>query len=425
MDTVKISGTLTTQGGKDCIQISLPIWDKKTEAWPNRKIWIPIDAIPDLISVLCPYNESLEKPTSRQSKKGKNQATICEKLIGELKAYLYNGTTVIASYNNCRKKYEQYQASLKDQQKWACYSKKCVEHYENLKRFENVYNSKIHDYTLLFDAVKGDLACFAGCNSSDAYETLFSSLLNKKRHVAACLVKNANLLDAIGDIPPFPQYTEPTFEETGGDTGDFNDYNSLPEHLKTIKLVTSLQKETAEANNADMDLLKDLCNAWEQQNSNIANAKNYYNSEAETYVQQSREAQAKCEEYKQTAKLYLTEARKKMAFLNSHKKEWFYYRLLQAALPLMIEIGSLDDDIGSEKAVSLYEKAWDLLRQFNSENEEYQFQWITPTDDIFKKSKRIRVDFIAGEANWPGLYLSSSENADELICVSPGYVFDE
>ena len=64
MDTVKISGTLTTQEGKDCIQISLPIWDKKTEAWPNRKIWIPIDAISDLISVLCPYNESIEKPTS-------------------------------------------------------------------------------------------------------------------------------------------------------------------------------------------------------------------------------------------------------------------------------------------------------------------------------------------------------------------------
>ena len=103
-------------------------------------------------------------------------------------------------------------------------------------------------------------------------------------------------------------------------------------------------------------------------------------------------------------------------------KDWYYYRLLQLACPLMEKVRLEEGEFNAQDAVSLCKQIWELLNDFNKESKKYQFRWITHQDEVSIKSQNISIDFVAGEADWPGLYLYTLDNPEKFICITPGRI---
>ena len=398
----------------DCIVITF-LKPKKTD--PDNIKWskygespsIPKSAIPYLIRAL----EQQMQPKCVQTDDDKYK-----KLTDQLVVYRQQGKKIEDYYSKCINSYSAFNRNLQLIRNLETYLSELKEYYEKIKKLEEAYNSEVGDYMPVFNTIMEDLACFAGCTSDDLFDPLSSSIYNRKRHMSYFISKKRALLDAMGDLAPLPDIREPLLNEKTTDV----EY-PCPEKYSDIKRkIKELLDETKDDDCPSPTALPDICAKWETYTNAIKETNKYFFSVAKYYNEQIQEIKNKKDNLELDRDRYLREAERKRKDIFSHDKERCYYRLLQLVYPLVKEICSEEDDMAPEKAVSFRNRAWEVLECFNRENREYRFRWVTHNDEDCLQSEYIRVDFIADEACWPGLYLYSPQNPEKLICVTPGHI---
>lgn len=408
---------------KEYLEVIFFKWAKnKYKAFDS--VNIPVSDVPEIISKLQKALQSEQEEITQNSEDDGSKVD-AEELKKNLKAYISSGERIKAAAKSFKSEYSESEKCLRKLQNSECYQKKLETHYEELEKIEEMYNLKIRDYMPIFNAVKEDWACFAGCVSENSFESLSASMFNKKSHMSRYVAKNMKLLDEMGDIPDFSEFETPSRTENQVDDGTLN----LPEqYYKYVEIINSLMeypKDVIEINGLSFEELSDICSQWEPYTDEINSMRKYFTSEKKrcmekkcVYEEKYAECGSKIAQYQQGIKTMT-------ANIWSHEKEWYYYRLLRLACPLMKEVCAKEGEFNAEEAVSLCGQTWKLLDDFNRESKKYQFRWIAHQDEVSMKSEQICVDFIEGEADWPGLYLYTLDNQEKFICITPGRISAE
>lgn len=424
-DSIKITTEkYRSKNGFDYIKVTF--WGRnKFERYPKiASLNIPADDIPEIISELQKAVQSDRSETTQNAEGNWNgpKNLNAEDLKEKIKVYIRLEKGIREDVRGFEAAYSECEKSLRELQNLRCHFKKLKEYYEKLEKIEDMYNLKIRDFMPIFNAVKEDWACFAGCVSEDLYESLLASIFNKKMHMSHFVSKNEKLLDKMGDIPDFPQFETPLSSEDEAGAGECKWPEKYYEYVGKIDNLREYLGNPEEIGGLSFDELSAICDKWEPCTEEIRLMRTYFLSGKDECIRKKDEYEEKCAKYKSEIKEYQQGSQTLASNIWAHEKEWYYYRLLQLACPLMKKVCSEEGEFNAEDAVSLCGQMWNLLGDFNKESKKYQFCWITHRDEACVKSQDISVDFVAGEADWPGLYLYSLNNPEKLICVTPGRI---
>lgn len=412
-----------SKNGLKYIKVTFYKQDKSLKHRKGTSVDIPASDIQEIISELQKEVQSDWEKTTQNFEEDRRYIDIvnAEELKENLKAYILSGKKVDAAAKCFADAYSKSEECLVELHNLERYQKKLELYYEKLEKIEEMYNLKIRDYMPLFNAVKEDLACFAGCVSENLFESLSASIFNKKLHMSQYVARNMNLLDKMSDIQDFPELESPSYKKKEG-----NDTYTLPEqyyeYVEKINSLMEYSKDIEEIRGLSLEDVSYICSQWEPYTEEICLMGTYFSSEKKRCIEKKREYENKCTECKSMIEQYEQGAKTVAANILSHEKEWHYYRLLQLACPLIKEICSKEGEFNSEEAICLCKQTWKLLDDFNKENRKYQFCWISHHDEVSMKSEDICVDFIEGEADWPGLYLYTLDNPEKFICIAPGRI---
>ena len=409
---------------EDGVWIKLTIWNDEKKCWEERCDLVRKDTVPKLISKLKDVIEKEKKTSRKSSEKTKPEPDTAPSLNDlniQLNNYQKSGKEVLGLLKECTHTCLDSQRYIQRSNASEDYLKRAMKYYESLKQDERIYDTEVCDYIRIFNEIKGDFACFAGCISEELYDSLSASILNKKRHMSLYIQKNADLLNKMGDITALPRYKEPMLYKDAQDNAECKGLKKYDDAIGQIKMLLDKSENVSHLSVPD---LYAVCEEWSRYEQMMQDMQTELTKQNENYCIIMEGYKSKNSKYYKDAQRYLAESQKKAAAIRSHEKEWEYYRLLRLAYPLMKKICSLEDETDPAAAVPLFRQTWELLDCFNGENRNYKFRWITHSDEVCMKSEDIRVDFMAGEANWPGLYIYPAENPEELICVAPGSVSD-
>jgi len=102
---------------------------------------------------------------------------------------------------------------------------------------------------------------------------------------------------------------------------------------------------------------------------------------------------------------------------------WEYAYLLKSFLPVIEKLAACTE-IDENTAVWAGSELNRIVEGYKCQNEEMRFLWVFPDSVICNESESVRIDFIAAEADCPGLYfeLKSQREEKTLVCVTPGHV---
>ncbi len=291
--------------------------------------------------------------------------------------------------------------------------------YSRRKKEEAVYLERISVYAGVFDGIRDDLICLAGCTSAQSYEELLASISNSMRNLKYRMKKNGELLSRMTAVTEPEPYREPEEEESSAYERSMEEGPVPP----IIKEMETLLRESRDAAQWEDSEIRALLEEW----SRFATKEN--KEELRRMKEERDQLQKETEEdEKITAKnlerreQYLAEARRTAAYLQLREKDWVYFRLLQIMKPVMEQISRTEDVPDQATALSLGLQIRKGIEVFNEESRKYKFRWISHDSLECRESERIRVDFIPGEASWPGLYLYSVREPEKLLCVSPGHI---
>lgn len=289
-------------------------------------------------------------------------------------------------------------------------------YYERMKDAEQSYRESIGRYMPLFEELKPDLACFAGCTQESLYEELSVSIENKQRHLKSIVLRNRQLFDDLKDlrICAYTQILGEAFLDTEGkmDTDD-----GLPDKVSDfvkdlLRLLLKIEASDNKSQYAD-----ELERLWSKNKQKALQAQRFFKEEKDEALERPKDESLK------EAKVYQTEAEKIRKYICSREKDWSYVRLLQMALPLIEEIAEQEEEREAGWYKKMAEGLYQLLLDFNKESDKARFCWVACDDRLCEESESIRVDFIAGEARWPGLYLYYAGEEKEMICIAPGSAY--
>lgn len=285
------------------------------------------------------------------------------------------------------------------------------EYYQQMKKADQRYREYIGRYMPVFEELKPDLACFAGCTQESCYPELSVSIENRQNHLKYIFLHNKLLFENLKNmqIPACSEILGEAFLDTE-EKRDIDDM--LPDEVKDfVTLLLNLLSEIEYAGNK-CQYVEKLERIWDRKKA--LQAQRFFEKEKDKALKRPKEESLK------EAGLYQAEAEKIRKYIRSREKDFSYVRLLQMAVPIIEEIAEQREerDAGWHKKIA--ESLYQLLLDYNKESDKIQFCWVAYDDKVCAESESIRVDFIAGEGRWPGLYLYYAKEEKELICITPG-----
>lgn len=317
------------------------------------------------------------------------------------------------------KEYDKWATAVKEQRKF----EEAKDSYQKVKQAEDLYNSEIKRIVTVFNAIIPDLACFAGCKTSELYPDIAASLENKRRHLKAYLYRNKGMSDDLKEIPSFPDLkmmrADSDREQDGVERGDVN-----AEMTEEVRGFIERLHDFFErwGNNLDNgNCVEEFDSIWNQKVAYRAHSFFYDDVKNRDPALTQEEEKDKGEEIR----IHRTEAEKIKKRILSYEKPWSYAQLFCMAYPIVKEIDEYPEgEMDADWCKSISERLYRLLEDFNKESGKYRFQWISYNDKECMASKSIKADFVAEEARWPGLYLCYEDDncQKHLICVTPGSV---
>ncbi len=387
----------------------------------TMRVCIPITELGELRSQLMEpiYNDYADCQIA--AAKESNKDAECEAILGrnEKNNEYEQAKVILDEYNNWAAAVKKQKEALRTEEAL----KKANEFYQKVKAEEDLYNSEIKKIVTVFSAIMPDLACFAGCRTRELYPDIVASLENKRRHLKAYLYRNKDVLDDLKEIPSFPDLetmrADFDMEQDGMEEDDVN--AGIPEEFKGF--IEKLRKWGKNLDNGNCE--EELYSIWDQDKASSAFTF-FYNSAKEARKDPSV-TQEKEENIEETTRMYRTEAKKIGNRILLYEKHWSYARLFCMAYPIVKEIDEYPEgEMDADWCTTISERLYQLLENYNKESDKYRFQWISYNDEECIESESIKVDFVAGEARWPGLYLCCEDDnyLKRLICVTPGSILD-
>ena len=134
----------------------------------------------------------------------------------------------------------------------------------------------------------------------------------------------------------------------------------------------------------------------------------------EEYLQEKQKTEKSKQKYlSENEKLRLNDFRQKQILE--------YICLFRELYPVVVKIcAESQTDIEEQWAISIGREIVRIVDQHQSRNESMKFIFVYPDNEAHTQNESVKIDFIAAEADCPGLYYRDSSG--ELICVIPGRV---
>lgn len=235
--------------------------------------------------------------------------------------------------------------------------------YSKAKRIEIIYNEKIQPLVQPFLKLTESLIYFAGCLNAEDFSTRKRILSNRQRLLCSNLQAS-----------------------TWGFSLDREAFHGIDEMLAAM---------AQEAKLPELPQLSDQLTA-------------------DMYLQKK----TKTEELK---KKYLIE-NEKLQINDIRQKQILEYVCLFRDLYPVIEkiIAESEKEPDEQWAISIGREIVQLVEQYQARNSTMKFIFVYPDNMAHIQSESVKIDFIAAEADCPGLYYRDSRG--ELICVIPGRV---
>lgn len=392
-------------------------------------VWIPVTELVKLRCQLMEYiyddyverriaawkenNNDVERGASPGVNEKNSEYNQAEKLRDKYNEW----ATVVKEKKKCEKEALSTQKAFEEAEKF----------YQKVKAGEDLYNSEIKKVVTVFTAVIPDLACFAGCRTSELYPDIAASLENKRRHLKAYLYRNKEVLADLKGIPPFPDLemvqADSDMERNGMEEDEVN--GGIPEEFRGFieELCNFFERQGNNPDNGNLDEVFDsLWNVEKASQAFLFLEKELGKAKRGTSLIQKEE-----KDIGEKKRIYRAEAEKIRKRILLYDKHWSYAHLFCMAYPIMKEIDEYPEgEMDVDWCIAISEQLYRLLEEFNKKSGKYRFQWISYNDKEYIESESIKIDFVAGEARWPGLYLCYEDDNDQkhLICVTPGSILE-
>lgn len=235
--------------------------------------------------------------------------------------------------------------------------------YSKAKRIEIIYNEKIQPLVQPFLKLTESLIYFAGCLNAEDFSTRKRILSNRQQLLCSNLQAS-----------------------TWGFSLDREAFQGVDEMLAAMSQETKLPE-------------------LPQKSDPLT---------AEEYLQKKQETEKLKRQYLlENEKLRLNEFRQKQILE--------YICLFRELYPVVTEIcAESQTDIEEQWAISIGREIVRIVDQHQSRNASMKFIFVYPDNEAHTQNESVKIDFIAAEADCPGLYYRDSSG--ELICVIPGRV---
>ena len=235
--------------------------------------------------------------------------------------------------------------------------------YSKAKRIEQIFNGKVQPMVQPFLKLMESLIYFAGCLNAEDYSVRKRVLRNKRQMICSIILENA--------------WDFPIGKEA---------FHGIDEMLAAM---------AQEAKLPELPPLSDQMTA-------------------DMYLQKK----TKTEELK---KKYIIE-NEKLQLNDIRQGQILEYVCLFRDLYPVIEKISAEPGIepDAQWAISIGREIVQLVEQYQARNSTMKFIFVYPDNEAHTQNESVKIDFIAAEADCPGLYYRDSSG--ELICVIPGRV---
>ena len=366
-----------------------------------------------LTELFARIQKEMKKQENSQMENYKNVENCAALYIDTITALL---NTVESYESTCKEAQDACRQMKKAEDLW----KKRKKDYQEIEKQENEYRKKIQPYMSLFHTAGDSIACFAGYGFTEPFRIISASMENELGNIRQWLKRKRELLENMEELPDKP---EKLSEEN---TVNINilERPKLFEEPQSRDLIVRLEKLLNEFskknkyNKTDLEELEKICEF-----SEILEIKKAYETDINKNMENIKRDNKQAAKYMEMAETYMTDIQRIRSYIIAHEKEWSYYHLLKMFRPLLYKIASLsDDEVTEDEADSISRQAREIVDAFNEKSGKYRFRWISPEDEAAQNSESIRVDFIAGEASWPGLYIYEAWKPEKLICVIPGHI---
>lgn len=235
--------------------------------------------------------------------------------------------------------------------------------YSKAKRIEQIFNGKVQPMVQPFLKLMESLIYFAGCLNAEDFSVRKRVLRNKRQMICSIIQENA------WDFPI-----------------DKEAFHGIDEMLMAM----SQKVKQPEITQLDGNL---TTNEYQQKKQETENLKKKYLIENE--------------------KLQLNDIRQRQILE--------YVCLFRDLYPVIEKISAepgIEPD--AQWAISIGREIVQLVEQYQARNSTMKFIFVYPDNEAHTQSESVKIDFIAAEADCPGLYYRDSSG--ELICVIPGRV---
>lgn len=235
--------------------------------------------------------------------------------------------------------------------------------YSKAKRIEQIFNGKVQPMVQPFLKLMESLIYFAGCLNAEDFSTRKRILSNRQQLLCSNLQAS-----------------------TWGFSLDREAFQGVDEMLAAMSQETKLP---------ELPQIPDRLTA-------------------EEYLQEKQETEKLKRQYLlENEKLRLNDFRQKQILE--------YICLFRELYPVVTEIcAESQTDIEEQWAISIGREIVRIVDQHQSRNESMKFIFVYPDNEAHTQNESVKIDFIAAEADCPGLYYRDSSG--ELICVIPGRV---
>lgn len=235
--------------------------------------------------------------------------------------------------------------------------------YSKAKRIEQIFNGKVQPMVQPFLKLMESLIYFAGCLNAEDFSTRKRILSNRQQLLCSNLQAS-----------------------TWGFSLDREAFQGVDEMLAAMSQETKLP---------ELPQIPDRLTA-------------------EEYLQEKQETEKLKRQYLlENEKLRLNDFRQKQILE--------YICLFRELYPVVVKIcAESQTDIEEQWAISIGREIVRIVDQHQSRNESMKFIFVYPDNEAHTQNESVKIDFIAAEADCPGLYYRDSSG--ELICVIPGRV---
>lgn len=240
--------------------------------------------------------------------------------------------------------------------------------YSKAKRIEQIFNGKVQPMVQPFLKLMESLIYFAGCLNAEDFSTRKRILSNRQQLLCSNLQAS-----------------------TWGFSLDREAFQGVDEMLAAMSQETKLPELPQISDRLTAELTAE-----------------------EEYLQKKQETEKLKRQYLlENEKLRLNDFRQKQILE--------YICLFRELYPVVVKIcAESQTDIEEQWAISIGREIVRIVDQHQSRNESMKFIFVYPDNEAHTQNESVKIDFIAAEADCPGLYYRDSSG--ELICVIPGRV---